>query len=191
MQMIAAMRRFLILIAMFSCSPLASAAELRDLRLWDSPDSTRVVFDINGAVEHKVFALSNPDRVVIDISGLDSRSAALVSKAVAKGVVQKLRSGPRDERTIRVVLDVSKPVDPKSFSIQPNGGYGYRLVVDLYGKSPATQAAEPVASPNVRRPRCAWQVRFAGKRRFPGDLQASCQADQRAARHEGGVDARR
>jgi N-acetylmuramoyl-L-alanine amidase len=139
------MRRFLILIAMLSCSPLVSAAELRDLRLWDSPNSTRVVFDLNGAVEHKVFTLSNPDRVVVDISGLDRSSAAtLIAKAAVKGVVSKLRSGPRDDGATRIVLEVSRPVDPKSFSIQPNGGYGYRLVVDL--NEPAQQAAATPAA---------------------------------------------
>ena len=142
------MRRFLILIALLSGSSLASAAELRDLRLWDSPDSTRLVFDLNGEVQHKVFTLDHPDRVVIDISNIDRKSAAdFINKAALKGVVTKMRYGARDDGATRVVLEVSKPVDPKSFSIQPNGGYGYRLVVDLFnaGSSAAAAAPAPVA----------------------------------------------
>ena len=105
------MRRFLILIALLGGSPLASAAELRDLRLWDSPDSTRLVFDLNGEVQHKVFTLDHPDRVVIDISNIDRKSAAdLINKAAVKGVVTKLRYGARDDGATRVVLEVSKPV---------------------------------------------------------------------------------
>ena len=147
------MRRFLVLIALLSCSPLASAAELRDLRLWDSPDSTRLVFDLNGEVQHKVFTLDHPDRVVIDISSLDRKSAAdFINKAALKGVVTKMRYGARDDGATRVVLEVSRPVDPKSFSIQPNGGYGYRLVVDLFDTTPAAasttvSATAPVATP--------------------------------------------
>jgi len=140
------MRRFLILIALLGGSPLASAAELRDLRLWDSPDSTRLVFDLNGEVQHKVFTLDHPDRVVIDISNIDRKSAIdLINKAALKGVVTKLRYGARDDGATRVVLEVSKPVDPKSFSIQPNGGYGYRLVVDLFNTGSAAAAAAPAA----------------------------------------------
>lgn len=136
------MRRFWVLIALLSCSPLASAADVRDLRLWESPDSTRLVFDLNGEVQHKVFTLTNPDRVVIDITGVDRQSAAeFVAKAVPKGVVTKLRYGPRDSGETRIVLEVTKPVDPKSFSIQPNGGYGYRLVVDLFNVGAAPTAA--------------------------------------------------
>ncbi len=140
------MRRFLILIALLGGSPLASAAELRDLRLWDSPDSTRLVFDLNGEVQHKVFTLDHPDRVVIDISNIDRKSAIdLINKAALKGVVTKLRYGARDDGATRVVLEVSKPVDPKSFSIQPNGGYGYRLVVDLFNTGSAAAATAPAA----------------------------------------------
>lgn len=141
------MRRFLILIALLSSSSLATAAELRDLRLWDSPDSTRLVFDLNGEVQHKVFTLDHPDRVVIDISNIDKKTAAdLINKAALKGVVTKLRYGARDDGATRVVLEVSRPVDPKSFSIQPNGGYGYRLVVDLFntGSAAATSSSAPV-----------------------------------------------
>ena len=138
------MRRFLVLIALLSFSPLVSAAELRDLRLWDSPDSTRLVFDLNGEVQHKVFTLEHPDRVVIDISNLDRKSAVdFINKAAIKGVVTKLRYGARDDGATRVVLEVSRPVDPKSFSIQPNGGYGYRLVVDLFNTG---SSASPVVS---------------------------------------------
>lgn len=151
------MRRFLILIALLSSSSLASAAELRDLRLWDGPDSTRLVFDLNGEVQHKVFTLDHPDRVVIDISNIDRKSAAdFINKAALKGVVTKLRYGARDDGATRVVLEVSKPVEPKSFSIQPNGGYGYRLVVDLFNPggtaTPAVSSAPSAAVPAASAP---------------------------------------
>lgn len=143
------MRRLFILIALLSFSPLASAAELRDLRLWDSPESTRLVFDLNGEVQHKVFTLNNPDRVVIDISTIDKKNAAeLINNAALKGVVTKMRSGMRDDGVTRVVLEVSKPVDPKIFSILPNGAYGHRLVVDLFNGA-ATASSAAAAAPAV------------------------------------------
>ena len=120
---------------------------MRDLRVWDGPDSTRVVFDLNGTPEHKVFTLSNPERVVIDIAGAGNKAAAsLVNRATGKGLVQKLRSASKEDGSLRVVLDVSRPVDPKSFGIQPNSGYGYRLVLDLFDRPPQpADAAAPIA----------------------------------------------
>jgi N-acetylmuramoyl-L-alanine amidase len=116
--------------------PSAMAADLRELRVWDGPESTRVVFDLSGAAEHKMFTLANPDRVVIDISGLSKASAAIVARAEAKGLVHKLRAGPRDDGTMRVVLDVSGGVTPKSFDMAPTEQYGNRLIVELYGRTP-------------------------------------------------------
>lgn len=140
-------------LALLLFAPLSWAADLRDLRLWEGPDSTRVVFDLSDSAQHKIFTLSNPDRIVVDISGVSGNAIALVSRTAGKGIVQKLRAGPRDHG-LRIVLDVKSPVDPKSFSILPNGGYGHRLVVDLVSKTDKpTETAhtipEPV-SPTVR-----------------------------------------
>lgn len=140
-------------IALLLFAPLGLAADLKDLRLWEGPESTRVVFDLSGSTQHKIFTLSNPDRIVIDIGGVGGAAVPLVSRTSGKGVVQKLRAGPRDNG-LRVVLDVSAPVEPKSFSMLPNAGYGHRLVVDLISKSAkaaeATQAALGPVSPSVR-----------------------------------------
>lgn len=116
--------------------PSAMAAELRDLRVWDGPESTRVVFDLSDAASHKLFTLSNPERIVIDIAGMGKSSAAIVSRADPKGIVRKLRAGPRDDGSLRVVLDVSESVTTKSFAMAPNEQYGNRLIVDLYGRTP-------------------------------------------------------
>lgn len=145
--------RLSLYIALLLFAPLTWATELRDVRLWDSPEGTRVVFDLSASTNHKVFSLNNPDRIVIDIGDVGSGAIALIGKTAGKGMVQKLRAGPRDHG-LRVVLDVSTPVDPKSFSIQPNGGYGYRLVVDLASKTARTEEAIPApvapSSPTVR-----------------------------------------
>ena len=42
-------------------------ADVKDVRVWQSPDKTRLVFDLTEPSEHKIFTLSNPDRVVIDL----------------------------------------------------------------------------------------------------------------------------
>jgi len=108
----------------------AMAAELRDLRLWEGPDSTRVVFDLSDDAGHKVFTLSNPDRIVIDIGGLGAESLERVERVDGRGVVRSVRSGIHEDG-IRVVLDVATRVKPKTFVLKPNDEYGYRLVLDL------------------------------------------------------------
>ena len=59
-------KRFALL--MFLLLPLfAQATQIKGVRMWSSPDGTRVVFDVSNKVEHNVFVLKNPDRVVIDL----------------------------------------------------------------------------------------------------------------------------
>lgn len=109
----------------------AVAAELRDVRLWAGPESTRVVFDLDGAVQHSVFTLDNPHRIVIDLHGMSPESVRVANQAAGQGVVQRIRSGKRDEKTVRVVLDVNQPITPRSFSLTPSDQFGHRVVLDL------------------------------------------------------------
>mgnify|MGYP001578362908 CR=1 FL=1 len=113
--------------------PLAQAVELRDVRLWDGPESTRVVFDLEGGTTHRFFTLENPNRVVIDLIGTHA-ATGLALDAIGKGLVKSVRTGPRDDG-LRVVLDMTVEVNPKSFSLEPNESYGNRLIFDLYPKN--------------------------------------------------------
>lgn len=123
------------------------AAELRDVRVWASPESTRVVFDLDDKAAHKLYSLHGPERVVVDLPGVSSSdSVQLLNEA--RGLIQRVRKG-RQSDGLRVVLDVNGSVKPKSFVLAPNGDYGYRLVVDLYPKAdePALPEQTPPASP--------------------------------------------
>lgn len=139
--------RAVLIIATMLVAPLAQAAELKDMRLWDGPESTRVVFDLSASTGHKVFALENPSRLVIDIAGVDKAGARIASRQDAKGVVQKVRSAPRDDGSLRVVFDLAAPVTPRSFMLEPNEEYGYRLVLDLYSQQAGQEAATPAPQP--------------------------------------------
>ena len=65
------MRLHFLLAAFIGCIllPLEALAmtQINSVRLWRAPDNTRLVFDLTGPVEHSVFTLSAPDRIVIDI----------------------------------------------------------------------------------------------------------------------------
>ncbi|MGH8454087.1 MAG: N-acetylmuramoyl-L-alanine amidase [Nevskiales bacterium] len=111
-------------------------ARLQDLRLWAGPEQTRIVFDLSDPVEHTVFTLDNPNRVVIDISHT-RRIDSLKDPRQGKGLVKAVRTGIQPGATTRVVLDLSARVKPESFTLPPNGDYGHRLVVDLIPESDA------------------------------------------------------
>lgn len=114
-------------------APAADKAEILDFRLAHSEDSTRLVFDLNGPVEHTVFTLSKPERVVIDIQNVSLRTELPARPPEHIPVVSGIRNAPRDKDNLRVVLDLDEAVRPKSFLLPPEGAAGYRLVIDLVG----------------------------------------------------------
>lgn len=107
------------------------ASEVRGLRMWPAPDNTRLVFDLNAPVEHSLFTLRNPNRIVIDLKNTKV-SGALPSATYNESRIKGLRYAKRGDNGLRVVLDLKNAVKPKSFVLKPHGTYGHRLVVDLF-----------------------------------------------------------
>ena len=119
---------FVLLLA--SGSATAGEVALKDIRLWASPDSTRVVLDLTAPASYTLFTLSGPERIVIDFDQIDAdiKSIRLPESA---GVVKAVRLGERGKSGLRIVLDVNSAVEAKGFLTPPNETYGHRLVVDL------------------------------------------------------------
>ncbi len=119
------------------CAGTTSAATVHDVRMWRSPERTRLVFEVSGPVEHKVFVLQNPRRLVIDVENI-SFDTSLQKLDFSPTPIARLRRGVRNGRDLRIVLDLKEDITPRSFSLKPNDLYGDRLVVDLYDVAPAT-----------------------------------------------------
>ena len=107
-------------------------ATLTGIRISQSADDhTRIVFDLSGDFEHRLFTLSNPHRIVIDLT--DTRkSEAIEIDNVKTNLLSGLRSASKNNGRLRVVLDLQSKVRPRSFELKPDGKSGHRLVVDLH-----------------------------------------------------------
>ena len=109
----------------------ANSVAIDSVRIRLAPDRTRIVFDLGAPVEHRIFALTSPDRLVIDIDGATLEQD--FSAAQLKGTpIRSIRAGIRGGSDLRVVLDLRGQVKPRSFVLKPIMQYGDRLVVDLY-----------------------------------------------------------
>ena len=110
---------------------ILAAAEVRGLRMWPAPDNTRLVFDLTAPVEHSLFVLSNPNRIVIDLKNTKVRGT-LPSATYNESRIKGLRYAKRGKNGLRVVLDLKNAVKPKSFVLKPHAAFGHRLVVDIF-----------------------------------------------------------
>ncbi len=134
--------------------PLWSAqVAVEAVRLATAPEQTRLELHVDGAVTHRIFSLSDPDRVVLDIP--DARLTGELPPADPQDLLLVgLRSGVRDQGELRVVMDLKRPARVKSFPLSPDGGQGHRLIVELIPKDPvAKTGGQPGARPAPARGR--------------------------------------
>lgn len=119
---------------------------INSVRVWPSPDSTRVVFDLNDKPDFSYFMLKNPARLVIDLKNTDKLDS-LPAIPQKHQIVSKLRySKPKDSKSVRFVFELARASKPVVFALLPTDPYKHRLVVDLVDKTPK---AEPVVSTNT------------------------------------------
>jgi N-acetylmuramoyl-L-alanine amidase len=116
----------------------ATQARIESVRVWRAPDSTRLVFDLSAPVNHKMFTLDGPSRVVIDVD------QATVAKNLENPVLDNtpiagVRYGTQGSG-LRVVLDIKSKVQPRSFLLPKHGDKVDRLVIDLFDREPAAGA---------------------------------------------------
>ncbi|MGS3143237.1 N-acetylmuramoyl-L-alanine amidase [Aeromonas sanarellii] len=119
------------------------ANQLKSVRVWPSPDNTRVVLDMSSAPNFNYFTLTGPSRLVIDLKGA-SNAANLARIENKSELVRKIReSTPLEQGSLRLVLDLSSSIKPVVFPLAPAGPYGHRLVIDLPYEEKGSATAQP------------------------------------------------
>jgi len=143
----------------YSQTQTLTEQQVNNLRVWHSPDSTRIVFDVSADVRHTMFTLQNPLRLVVDIQNANLK-IKLPELDEANPHIRAVRSGRPNAEQLRFVFELKKDLISSSFLLSPNELYGHRLVVDLEDRSatldtlPAqTQSATAsVALPPTQKP---------------------------------------
>lgn len=131
------MRVLLTLVLLWPTAVLAAPVQVLGLHFAPAADPTRLVFDLTAPAEYRIFTLGHPDRVVIDLDNAVLQTAL----PAGQGVIKDLRSGVRAANGLRVVLDASASITPRS--LMRNGTAGTQLLVDLYSQG-SPSARQPV-----------------------------------------------
>ncbi|WP_428794797.1 LysM peptidoglycan-binding domain-containing protein [Vibrio nomapromontoriensis] len=143
------MKMFMLAIVILSPT-VVWANTLEGIRVWPSPDETRVVIDLKSKADFSYFSLSGPSRIVVDLNNT-TLNTTLPLNVTDSPVLSKVRkSSPPKKGTYRLVFELKQALTPQLFTLNPTPGgqYGHRLVIDLpHGK--ATQA-KPTAVANSK-----------------------------------------
>ena len=113
----------------------AASSQVVAVRVWPASAYTRVTLESTHLLKYRQFALSNPERVVVDIEGANLN-------AVLKGLgsqirdddpfIKSARVGQFDPKTVRMVFELKQNVTPQLFALAPVAKFKERLVMDLY-----------------------------------------------------------
>lgn len=123
----------------------AAPVTVKNLRMWQAPDHTRLVFDLSAPAEYDVGVLTNPHRVYLDFP--DARLAHELPEMADDGrFMKKVHSGHPRPGVLRVVFTLKMAAEPRTFQLKPNEVYGHRLVVDLEDKQGGEKRAVATAS---------------------------------------------
>jgi N-acetylmuramoyl-L-alanine amidase len=124
-----------------------AGAKLIGVRIWPSKDYTRITLESDKALPIFHQLLTDPDRLVVDIAGLELNPTLrdLVAKVKPNDpYVAQIRVGQFQPTVVRLVFDLKDTVKPQLFTLEPVAEYQYRLIFDLYPSNPPDPLMELV-----------------------------------------------
>lgn len=98
---------------------LADPTSVRDVSVRPAEGRTEVVIEFDGAVQVRDFRLSNPERLVIDVTGARQTLPRARYTDIERGGIVSLRVSQYQPEVVRLVFDLKEPVQ---YSLDNNGG---------------------------------------------------------------------
>ncbi|MGZ4959042.1 MAG: N-acetylmuramoyl-L-alanine amidase [Methylomonas sp.] len=148
-QIMRRMYKFFWILGLLSFSLLAHAAQVQIAGISYS-SSAQVLFDLSETAHYRVFALSNPSRLVVDFNNAHLQQA-INSPPADHPLFAAVRSSPRNKNDLRVVFELNTDVDAKSMLVNKPGGA--QLQLDLVVKEKPMAKMENAPLPVMPSPK--------------------------------------
>lgn len=125
----------LLTLALLPATP-ARALDVSAVRFGAHPDKVRMVLDLDRTADFRAFALSGPNRIVVDLPAFNWKAGDITKSPGTH--VSGIRTGVLQAGISRIVVELDKAAIVKgAFLLPANGGQPTRLVVDY---APASAA---------------------------------------------------
>ena len=109
---------------------LVQATVLEGIRYHRMENRVQLVLDLDAPTSFNQFSLADPPRIVLDLPATRRRGRAGIE--IDKGAVRSIRTGYRNEDTLRVVIDLRYVAKANIYTLQAAQGRKDRIVVDVY-----------------------------------------------------------
>ena len=139
------LKLFSILLSLYGGMSLAQAQDalrVNSLRYWNTPDQSRITFDVNAAAsQNKIQFFDNPSRLVIDLPNAVAVKE-LEQPPASHPLFSSIRVGMRNGNDLRIVIDLKKPLSIKTTTLRTDILGTNRFIVELLDKGISTQVAK-------------------------------------------------
>ena len=130
--------------------PAPNDGAVVSLSVVPASSQAHVIIGVDGAVSVKDFALTNPDRIVIDVTGATLGFRKSGYDRVARGGIVDMRFAQNQPDVVRIVLTLTGPLH---YEVQREAG-AVRVSVDGGGSFPIWRVGKPgLASPAIAKAR--------------------------------------
>lgn len=140
---------------MLLCSPAPAATLVQGAKLLPTGKGARFELQLDRApASYQVFTLDNPHRAVIDLGDARLRGG-LGSLDTAGTAVRGVRSGIRNGRDLRIVIDLAGPAAVRGSTLAATAASPALLLVELLPPGLSVGDAPPAAKPPAPAPAAA------------------------------------
>ncbi|OAI47093.1 hypothetical protein AYO45_01545 [Gammaproteobacteria bacterium SCGC AG-212-F23] len=143
---------FKLFLLLFPLISFAAPINVESIKLTSSTLPTRLTITLNQPAVYRVFLLDHPDRLVID---LDRAVLHIAIPHLADETIKSFRKGQFDPDTLRLVLDLRKPVRYNQY-FKPKT---HEFILDLYPvtaaviKKEKTKIIKPIVAKKIKKPK--------------------------------------
>ena len=139
------LKLFSILLSLYGGMSFAQAQDalrVNSLRYWNTPDQSRITFDVNAAAsQNKIQFFDNPSRLVIDLPNAVAVKE-LEQPPASHPLFSSIRVGMRNGSDLRIVIDLKKPLSTKTTTLRTDVLGTNRFIVELLDKGISSQVAK-------------------------------------------------
>ncbi|MGP1930207.1 MAG: N-acetylmuramoyl-L-alanine amidase [Arsenophonus sp. ET-YP4-MAG3] len=117
---------------------LASSLNIIAIRILPASNYTRITLESNIILKYRQFALSSPNRIIVDLRNLKLNAILknIDNKISSRDpYLKSIRIGQFDQKTVRLVFEVKIHINLQIFNIAPITNFKHRLVIDFYPTS--------------------------------------------------------
>ena len=131
----------------------AQQVDISSLQYAQTNKQTRLVFNVSASPKHRVFVQNKNQQLVIDINN-GKLAKKLAQPAENHPLFAKIQVLNNNKDTLRLVIDLKRPITGKEFSLSSNNKTANKLVIDLTNKAQTVEKLKTItAQPKLTEPK--------------------------------------